>query len=51
LDVLLEPDTSVGQGVFMPQVEDPEYCNAGNTALYELHILKVMLTNEGLFLN
>jgi nucleolar complex protein 3 len=43
LDILLEPDTTVGQGVFMPLVDDPEYCNAGNTALYELALLKVCM--------
>ncbi|XP_059486396.1 nucleolar complex protein 3 homolog [Neocloeon triangulifer] len=40
LDILLEPDNSVGQGVYMPLVEDPEYCNAGAASLYELLILK-----------
>ncbi|XP_065336013.1 nucleolar complex protein 3-like isoform X2 [Cloeon dipterum] len=40
LDTLLEPDPSVGQGVYMPLVDDPEYCNAKNTAVYELLILR-----------
>lgn len=34
----------------MPLVEDPEYCNAGNTALYELHILKVYVLNYKMFI-
>ncbi|XP_014097597.1 nucleolar complex protein 3 [Bactrocera oleae] len=39
LDVLLDTDTSVGSGNYDPELEDPEYCNASNTALYELTIL------------
>ncbi|GLV36370.1 uncharacterized protein CBL_08862 [Carabus blaptoides fortunei] len=35
-DVLLDLDTSVGEGKFFPELDDPEYCNASNTALYEL---------------
>lgn len=39
LDVLLDTDTSVGSGNYDPELEDPEYCNASSTALYELTIL------------
>lgn len=38
-DVLLDLDTSVGEGKFFPELDDPEYCNASNTALYELATL------------
>jgi nucleolar complex protein 3 len=40
VDVLLDPDTSVGQGVYFPELEDPEYCNASNTALWEMTTLQ-----------
>lgn len=36
IDILLDLDTSVGDGRFFPELEDPEYCNASNSALYEL---------------
>ncbi|XP_055905820.1 nucleolar complex protein 3 homolog [Eupeodes corollae] len=36
LDIILDTDTSVGSGRFDPELEDPEYCNASCTALYEL---------------
>lgn len=36
VDILLDTDTSVGEGTFLWDVEDPEYCNASNTALYEI---------------
>ncbi|XP_011184791.1 nucleolar complex protein 3 homolog [Zeugodacus cucurbitae] len=39
LDVLLDTDTSVGSGNYDPELEDPEYCNASSTALYELTTL------------
>lgn len=39
-DILLDPDSSVGQGMYFPELEDPEYCNAGNTALWELIALQ-----------
>lgn len=41
LDLLIDPDTSFGSGVFMPELEEPEYCNAKSTSLWELHLLKV----------
>ncbi|XP_055850175.1 nucleolar complex protein 3 homolog [Episyrphus balteatus] len=36
LEIILDTDTSVGSGRFDPELEDPEYCNASCTALYEL---------------
>lgn len=39
-DILIDSESSVGSGVFHPEMEDPEYCNAQSTALWELHILK-----------
>ncbi|XP_036345082.1 LOW QUALITY PROTEIN: nucleolar complex protein 3 homolog, partial [Rhagoletis pomonella] len=39
LDILLDTDTSVGSGNYDPELEDPEYCNAASTALYELTLL------------
>ncbi|XP_069671581.1 nucleolar complex protein 3 [Periplaneta americana] len=40
VDILLDPDSSVGQGVYFPELEDPEYCNASNSALWELVALQ-----------
>lgn len=61
VDILLDTDSSVGEGRFLPDVDDPEYCNASNTALYEMtslakhyhpvvvsyatHIVNVLSTN------
>lgn len=39
-DILLELDSVVGQGLYLPELEDPEHCNAGSTALYELTALR-----------
>ncbi|XP_068894937.1 nucleolar complex protein 3 isoform X2 [Tenebrio molitor] len=39
VDVLLDLDTSFGDGKFQPELEDPEYSNASSTALYELILL------------
>ncbi|XP_075222076.1 nucleolar complex protein 3 isoform X1 [Lycorma delicatula] len=39
-DILLELDSSVGQGVYLPELQDPEHCNAASTALYELTALR-----------
>lgn len=39
LDILLDTDTSVGSGHYDPELDDPEYCNASCTALYELTLL------------
>jgi nucleolar complex protein 3 len=38
-DVLLETE-SFGSGDFLPELDEPDLCNAHNTALYELHLLK-----------
>ncbi|KAL6031129.1 hypothetical protein STEG23_024745 [Scotinomys teguina] len=38
-DLLLDNE-SQGSGVFLPELEEPEYCNAQNTALWELHMLR-----------
>lgn len=36
-DVLLDnDDSSLGQGIFLPEIEEPEYCNANATLLWEL---------------
>ena len=42
MDLLYDTDT-LGNGLYMPELEDPEHCNAANTALYELHLLRVSL--------
>lgn len=39
-DLLLDNE-SQGSGVFLPELDEPEYCNAQNTALWELHALRV----------
>lgn len=41
-DLLLDNE-SQGSGVFLPELDEPEYCNAQNTALWELHALRVRL--------
>ncbi|KAJ8873635.1 hypothetical protein PR048_024457 [Dryococelus australis] len=46
VDILLDPDSSVGQGIYLPEMDEPEYCNANSTALWELLLLKVL--HEGL---
>ncbi|KAL0984147.1 hypothetical protein UPYG_G00137690 [Umbra pygmaea] len=38
-DILLDNEMQ-GSGVYMPQLDEPEYCNPQNTALWELHTLK-----------
>lgn len=40
VDILLDFDSSVGEGQFQPEIDDPEYSNAASTALYELNFLK-----------
>ncbi|KAH8278791.1 hypothetical protein KR018_009522, partial [Drosophila ironensis] len=39
LDALLDTDTTIGSGRYDPELDDPEYCNASSTALYELSLL------------
>lgn len=38
-DSLLDNEAQ-GSGVFLPELDEPEYCNPQNTALWELHTLK-----------
>lgn len=33
-----------GSGVYLPELDVPEYCNPQNTSVWELHLLKVSLT-------
>lgn len=40
LDILLDTDCSLGCGRYDPELNDPEYCNAASTALYELTLLQ-----------
>lgn len=48
MDLLLDNE-SQGSGVYLPELDEPEHCNAQNTALWELHLLQVSeeLTNLG----
>uniref|UniRef100_A0A4W3K2U6 Nucleolar complex protein 3 homolog n=1 Tax=Callorhinchus milii TaxID=7868 RepID=A0A4W3K2U6_CALMI len=39
MDILLDNE-SQGSGLYLPELDEPEYCNAQNTALWELHYLK-----------
>ncbi|XP_025834676.1 nucleolar complex protein 3 homolog isoform X3 [Agrilus planipennis] len=39
IDVLLDLDPSLGDGNYQPEIEDPEYCNASTTAMYETVLL------------
>ncbi|XP_037946269.1 nucleolar complex protein 3 homolog [Teleopsis dalmanni] len=39
LDILLDTDTITGSGQYNPELDDPEYCNASCTSLYELTML------------
>lgn len=43
VDVLLDVDPSVGQGVYNPELEEPEHCHAASSALWELTLLQVSL--------
>lgn len=38
-DILLDIDSSTGDGKFRADLDDPEYANAASTALYELILL------------
>lgn len=45
-DILLDSDdASLGQGIFLPEMEEPEYCNANATLLWELIPLQVTKTS------
>lgn len=37
-DLLLDSE-SQGSGIFLPELDEPEYCHTQNTALWELHAL------------
>ncbi|XP_035219969.1 nucleolar complex protein 3 homolog isoform X1 [Stegodyphus dumicola] len=39
-DILLDPESTCGSGIYFPEMQDPEHCNAQSSALWELHILK-----------
>lgn len=39
LEILLDTDTSIGSGKYDAELDDPEYCNANCTALYEIAAL------------
>lgn len=39
-DLLLDVESTYGQGVYHPELNEPEYSNAGNTALWELCALQ-----------
>lgn len=39
LEIILDTDASIGSGRYNPELDDPEYCNANCTALYEMSIL------------
>lgn len=46
MDILLDVDSSLGQGIYDPFLEEPEHCNASSTALWELaalHVSTVMM--------
>ncbi|KAF4085340.1 hypothetical protein AMELA_G00116990, partial [Ameiurus melas] len=38
-DIMLDNDMQ-GSGVYLPELDEPEYCNPENTCLWELHTLK-----------
>ncbi|XKL69442.1 hypothetical protein PGB90_007211 [Kerria lacca] len=39
-DLLLDVDSNYGEGIYNAELNEPEYCNAGNTALWELCALR-----------
>lgn len=39
LDIILDTDTTIGSGRYDAELEDPEYCNANCTSLYEVAAL------------
>ncbi|XP_050299793.1 nucleolar complex protein 3 homolog [Anthonomus grandis grandis] len=40
VDILLDLDSSGGEGKFQPEIEDPEFANASNSALFETILLR-----------
>lgn len=41
LDILLDTDSTTGDGFYQAELEEPEYCNAHCSALWELTALQV----------
>lgn len=39
-DILLDTESTVGSGVYFPEMEDPEHCNANSATLWELNLLR-----------
>ena len=39
-DLLYDQETQ-GSGLYLPELEEPEHCNAQNTCLWEYHLLRV----------
>jgi nucleolar complex protein 3 len=39
--ILLHTDSNIGEGIYLPEVNDPEYCNANCTSLWEIVALQV----------
>lgn len=37
-----------GSGVYLPELDEPEYCNPQNTCLWELHTLKVAVLQQSI---
>ena len=45
-DFLLDNEVQ-GSGFYLPELDEPEHCNAQNTALWELHTLQVLIHTGG----
>lgn len=43
LDILLDTDCTIGDGFYQAELEEPEYCNAHCSALWELAALQVYI--------
>ncbi|GAB6023340.1 Nucleolar complex protein 3 [Chamberlinius hualienensis] len=41
VDILLDGEASQAHSAFLPELDDPEHCNARSTALWELHYLQL----------
>uniref|UniRef100_T1IQI0 NOC3-like protein n=1 Tax=Strigamia maritima TaxID=126957 RepID=T1IQI0_STRMM len=39
-DILLDTDNSQGNGVYLPNLDEPEHCHANASSLWELHLLR-----------
>lgn len=40
LDILLDTEIKIGSGKFDPHIEEPEFCNANCTSLFELALMR-----------